>query len=152
MTELDALQRALARLHEAVYGYGLAGSRLSHTLRPLAATRLRETQLLRDAVSVQARRAGATPTPGALAYTPPTPVVDQASALDLLANIESAAAGAAWDLVAASGPETTSRRLAVGWLSAAAAAGFEWRLAGNVSGPAASAVPAFGPALPGQSG
>src|SRR3954452_6838298 len=148
MTELDALQRALARLHEAVYGYGLAGPHLSRALRPVAAARLRETQLLRDAVAAQVRRAGATPTPAAVAYSPPGPVVDQASAVDLLVSIESAASGAAWDLVAASGPDTTSRRLAVGWLSAAARAAFEWRGAATFIGQTPSAA-VFGPALPG---
>src|SRR3954452_20376839 len=141
MTELDALQRALARLHEAVYGYGLAGPHLSRALRPVAAARLRETQLLRDAVAAQVRRAGATPTPAAMAYAPPAPVVDQASAVDLLVSIESAASGAAWDLVAASGPDTTSRRLAVGWLSAAARAAFEWRGAAAFTGGEPSVPP-----------
>src|SRR3954447_4837834 len=151
MTELDALQSALARLHEAVYGYGLAGAHLHRALRSFAAVRLRETQVLRDAVAAQVNRRGGTPTPAAPAYTPPTPVVDPASAADLLANIEAASAGAAWDLVAASEPDTRSRRLAVGWLSSAARAGFEWRaVAQTVTEP--SATMPFGPSLPGQPG
>jgi len=151
MTELDALQSALARLHEAVYGYGLAGAHLHRALRSVAAVRLRETQVLRDAVAAQVSRNGGTPTPAAPAYTPPTPVVDTASASDLLADIETASAGAAWDLVAASGPDSRSRRLAVGWLSSAARAGFEWRAVAQTTDGVSTTMP-FGPSLPGQPG
>lgn len=151
MTELDALQSALARLHEAVYGYGLAGAHLHRALRAVAAARLRETQILRDAVAAQVSRNGGTPTPAAPAYTPPTPVVDTASAVDLLANIETASAGAAWDLVAASGPDSRSRRLAVGWLSSAARTGFGWRAVAQTANGLSTNMP-FGPSLPGQPG
>src|SRR4051794_27919255 len=102
MTELDALQRALALLHEAVYGYGLAGANLGRSLRPIAAAQLREAQLLRDAGAAQVRRPGASPTPAGVAYAPPGPGVDQASAVGLPVSLEAAASGSAWDLVAAS--------------------------------------------------
>ena len=143
MTELEALQRALDVVHQAIYAYGLAGAHLrDHALRGLAHDRLRELEELRDRLAALVRAAGAAPTPAAAAYVPPAPVTDQASALALLSRVENAGAGVAWDLVAASPASSPARRLAVDWLDSSAVTGWQWTAAAG----AGAAVPA----LPGQ--
>lgn len=149
MTSTDALQRALVALHQSIYGYGLGGAHLrSATARRWALQRLAEQQELRDRFARLVRATGATPTPPATAYTPSSRVVDEASALELFRQLETAASGAAWDVVATSTPRDAARREGVRWLSDAARWAWTWSsLAGASSGDTAAEL---GPALPGQ--
>jgi len=142
MTALQALIAAVRVEQQAVYGYGLAGARLSGRDRTAALAALDAHRGRRDRLSILVARSGATPPPAAAAYLPPTPVVDVASARALCAALEDACAGAAWDLTAASGPASAERSLAVSWLTAAASAAATWR--GSATTPP--------PVLPGQPG
>lgn len=141
MTATGALQQALELEHQVVYGYGVVGAQLSGPPRRLAAERLAAHQLARDRLATLLRRNGRRPAPGRPAYGLPFPVTDATAALRLAAALEDAAAGAAWDLTAATGPRTTSRQLGVTALADAATAAARWRLL----------VPgSLDPALPGQ--
>jgi hypothetical protein len=53
-------------------------------------------------------------------------VTDKASAVQLAGLLENGAAGAAWDLTAASPAGSAGRTLAVGWLSDSALAAAHW--------------------------
>ena len=151
MTKTEALQRALVALHQSVYGYGLGGAHLrSATARRWALQRLADQQQLRDQVARLLLAAGGTPTPPAPAYQPPSPVVDEASALRLFAELESAASGAAWDVVATSTHHDAARREGVQWLTDAGR--WAWTWSSLAEGGSGGAMAEFGPALPGQPG
>lgn len=138
MTRTQALQQALAAEHAIVYGYGVAGAHLHNTDRQHALTALTVNEQRRDLLDAAIRRAGATPLAPLAAYGLPFPVTDAASAKRLAVQLEEGGAGAAWDLIVAStGPtRAQDRRLAIEWLSEAAANITAW--GGSV------------PALPGQ--
>lgn len=140
MTVVDALQSALAVEHQVVYGYGLAAAHLAGKPYAAALTALAEAQSRRDRMSDLLRGRGAVPTPAAPAYLPPSPVTDAASAIALCHQLEHAAEGAAWDLVAAASAGDDVRAFGVKWLSAAAMWATHW--AGNAA--------LNEPALPGQ--
>ena len=74
--ELDALQTTLAAEHAAVYVFGLIGSRTSETAEPALYTALRAAydahRDSRDALIGEIAALGATPSPAAAAYTPPS--------------------------------------------------------------------------------
>ena len=141
MTEPDALTAAVDTENQAIYGYGLAGAHFTGRDRADALAALDTHRARRDRLASLATRQGATPPAAAAAYAPPFPVADVASARRLCAALEDACAGAAWDLVAASGPVSQSRSLAVTWLTDAAVAAARWRGAAGSD-----------PALPGQPG
>lgn len=142
MTAVQALVAAVRVEQQAVYGYGLAGARLSGRERTAALAALDAHRSRRDRLSILVARSGATPPPAAAAYLPPAPVVDVASARALCAALEDTCAGAAWDLTAASRPASAERSLAVSWLAEAATSAATWR--GSTRTPA--------PVLPGQPG
>ncbi|MDQ1705842.1 MAG: hypothetical protein QOF18_2208 [Frankiaceae bacterium] len=143
MTTVAALQAALGVEHEVIYGYGVVGAHLSGRLRARCLRRLDEHSARRDQLALLVRRAGAIPVAARPAYALPYPVADVTSAARLAARLEDAVAGAAWDLVTASGPATAPRRLGVSTLEAAATAAGGWRVL----------VPGTtDPALPGQPG
>ena len=143
MSVIAALQAALAAEHQVVYGYGLAGARLGADDRRRALRRLDVHRARRDTLARLIRATGADPDVGAPAYLPPFPVTGVASALRLAEHLEVGAAGAAWDLAAATTASTDARRLAVTALADTARAAAYWRHR------AGSAVD---PALPGQPG
>jgi hypothetical protein len=126
MTLVDALQEALALEHEAVYGYGLVVARLRGKARRLATEALQRHQQRRDDLAAMVAALHRDPTPAAPAYLPPHPVDDRHTAVSLAGRIEQAAAGAAWDLVAATAAASSGRRLAVSWLRDAATTSAEW--------------------------
>jgi hypothetical protein len=129
MSELVALKQALAAEQAVVYGYGVAGAHLKGKDEKLAAARLVVHQDLRDRLAALITALGAVPAAGPAAYRLPFPVSGAATARQLAAHLESGAAGAAWDLAAASGPRSTGRRLAIEWLSDAAVAASQWGFA-----------------------
>ena len=140
MTVVDALQAALAVEHQVVYGYGLAAAHLSGKPYTGALAALTDAETRRDLLADLLRRHGVVPAPAAPAYVPPSPVTDAATATALCLQLEHAAEGAAWDLVAASGPGDEARRVGVTWLGVAAVRASRW----------AGAAAAAEPPLPGQ--
>jgi len=141
VTEVDALVAAVDTENQTVYGYGLAGAHFAGRERAAALAALDAHRARRDQLASMVTQHGATPPTAAPAYAPPFPVVDVPSARNLCAALEDACAGAAWDLVAASGPASQSRSLAVVWLTDSAVAAARWRGAAGSN-----------PALPGQPG
>ena len=150
MTEVEALQRALATLHQSVYGYGLAGAHLrTHIARDLALRHLDEERERRDRLAALVQRAGATPAPAAPAYQPPDAVTGREAALHLLVRLETSASQAALNLVASTTANEPARREAVLWLIDAAATAQTWgALAAQTS--TTETGPLTGPAFPGQ--
>lgn len=139
---VDALQRALAAEHAAVWVYGLVTAFLpdgySHALQ-------RDTtahRALRDNTERLLRDAGVTPRVAAPSYQPPKPVTDERSAAALVASAESDAATAWHAVLARSDPDGSGqvRTSAVDALSGAAVRGTAWRDAAGRS-PAAVALP-----------
>ncbi|HEX6447438.1 MAG TPA: ferritin-like domain-containing protein [Streptosporangiales bacterium] len=98
---VDALQAALAREHEAVYGYGEVGARLSGTDRTTASAYLADHRQARDRLEALIRARHATPVGPRPAYALPLAVQDAHTARALGARIERATAGAYAGLVAA---------------------------------------------------
>jgi hypothetical protein len=126
MTDLEALQAALAAEHAIIYGYGVAGARLTGKAEALATASIRVQRERRDTLSGLVTAAGATPVAAAPAYRTPFPVTGATTARRLAAALETGGTGAAWDLVAASAPDSPARRLAVAWLSDAAVRIARW--------------------------
>lgn len=141
MSELAALQAALAVEHQSVYGYGIAGAHLSGHLRETCLRRLDEHSAQRDRLAALVTAAGGTPVAAAPAYALPFPVTDATSAERLAARLEDAGTGTAWDLAAASTPGSAARRLAVAQLSDAAGWAARWHARAGDPPP---------PPLPGQ--
>ena len=119
MTLVEALQAALSVEHQVVYGYGALGAHLTGPLESFAATCLVEHMTQRDTLTALVTTAGATPVAAEPAYQLPFRVTTRASARRLAVRLEEASAGATWDLVASSEPDSSPRRSAVGWLTAA---------------------------------
>jgi hypothetical protein len=126
VSELSALKSALAAEQAVVYGYGVVGAHLSGAPRRHAMDRLTKHQTRRDEISALITASGAVPPGGLPAYRLPFPVDDPAAARRLAGSLEDGAAGAAWDLVAATASRSPARRLAVGWLADAAVAASRW--------------------------
>jgi hypothetical protein len=126
VTELEALQAALAAEHATVYGYGVVGAVLRGQSRDYASTALDAHIELRDRLIGLVVSLHATPVAAQPAYRLPMPVTDHASARDLAAHLEEGNAGALWDVVAASASGSHLRSLAIGWLSDTAVRAAHW--------------------------
>jgi hypothetical protein len=126
ITELDALQAALAVEHQVVYGYGVLGARINRGPRRYAIASLNAHRVRRDSIESMILAAHATPTPSAAAYLTPT-LRGEHDAAGFGARLEDGSAGAAWDLVVASASSSKARAFAVAWLSDAAIRGAHWR-------------------------
>ncbi|MBO0829757.1 MAG: ferritin-like domain-containing protein, partial [Streptosporangiales bacterium] len=99
---VDALQAALAREHAAVYGYGVAGARLSGADRATVSAYLAAHKQDRDRLAAFVRAKGATPVGAQPAYELPVAVTSAATARSLGARIERSTAGGYAELVRAS--------------------------------------------------
>ena len=143
MTEVAALQAALAGEQAVVYGYGVVGAHLHGRPRHWCLRRLDEHQILRDRLADLVRTADGEPVATRPAYALPAPVTDATSASSLAVRLEDGAAGAAWDLVAASSAGSDSRATGVAALTAAATWSALWRDRADAD---------VLPALPGQPG
>jgi hypothetical protein len=126
VTQLQALQAALAAEHATVYGYGVAGAVLRGDDRDYALTALDAHVALRDRMMRLVKDLNGVPVAAQPAYQLPMEVSDQATARALAAHLEAGGAGSLWDLVAASPSRSRLRSLAIGWLSAAAERGAYW--------------------------
>lgn len=101
MTPEEATTAAVAGEDAAVYAYGLVGARLPSTSQPAALAALQVHRLRRDRLRADLVAAGATPPPAAVAYDPPFPVTDEASARRLAAVVEQRLVPVYADLAAA---------------------------------------------------
>jgi hypothetical protein len=126
VTELTALQAALAAEEATVYGYGVAGSILRGADRDAATVALEAHMVVRDRLIALITAAGATPVAARAAYRLPFAVVTATAARELAAHLEQGCAGAFWDLIAATGPSTPVRSVAIGWLGDAAVRTAHW--------------------------
>jgi hypothetical protein len=126
VTELEALQAALAAEHATVYGYGVVGAVLRGQSRDYASTALDAHMQLRDRLIAIIASLNATPVAAQPAYRLPTPVTDRPSARELAAHLEEGDAGALWDVVASSESGGHLRSLAIGWLSDTAVRAAHW--------------------------
>jgi hypothetical protein len=141
MTLPGALVTALSTEHQVIYGYGVVGAHLTGRPRTLCLSRLDQHFLLRDRLTALLRTESRKAPAASPAYALPFAVTNAATAARLAAQLEEGAAGAAWDLVAASAAATDVRTIAITMLAAAAVWGARWRelLPGSAD-----------PALPGQ--
>jgi Domain of unknown function (DUF4439) len=126
VTELEALQAALAAEQAVIYGYGVIGARTHGTTRARATHALAAHVLIRDRLIEVIRASGANPSAAQPAYQLPYAVTGTATARQLGAHLEQGAASAAWDLVAASPPGSATRATAINWLSQAAQRAAYW--------------------------
>ena len=101
--ELEALQKALAAEHAAVYGYGVVGGRIREDRRAEARAAYDAHRARRDALVRAVRDLGGTPVAAAAAYALPFPVPDSAAAVRLAADLEDRVAGVYSDVVRATG-------------------------------------------------
>ena len=98
---LEALQKALAAEHAAVYGYGVVGGRIGEDRRAEATAAYDAHRARRDVLVREVRDLGGTPVAAAPAYALPFPVPDPAAAVRLAADLEDRVAGVYSDLVRA---------------------------------------------------
>ncbi|HTI21015.1 MAG TPA: ferritin-like domain-containing protein [Kutzneria sp.] len=139
---VDALQRALAAEHAAVWAYGLAGAYLPPASDPALAKGSEAHTARRDATISLVKKAGGTPKSAEPGYTTPQPLTNQSSAFVLLVAAESDAASA-WRSVLEYTSDQAIRKTALDALTDAAVRAMSWRQAGGQT-------PST-PALPGQS-
>ncbi|MFF4033017.1 ferritin-like domain-containing protein [Streptomyces sviceus] len=123
--ELEALQKALAAEHAAVYGYGVVGGRVGEARRAEAKAAYDAHRARRDALVRAVRDLDGKPVAAAPAYALPFPVPDPAAAVRLAADLEDRVAGVWSDVVRATGGER--RRTAAEALREAAVRAVRWR-------------------------
>lgn len=127
MSAIEALQRALAAEHAAVWGYGLVGAALPPAQQPLAASADQAHRAHRDALEETLRARRRTPVAAAASYLLPFPVSGPQSARALAAHLEQGTA-ANWYALLPAVTAPADRRLAVSALTDAATRGLQWRL------------------------
>jgi len=125
MTELEALQAALAGEHAALYGVGVAGGKLSGAKFKAATDTFEHHRDTRDKLSDLIAAAGETPVAAEPAYDLPQPVTNAVSAGALILGIERRLAAVYGDLVEAA-EQPAVRTLAIDELLATAAAQVTW--------------------------
>ncbi|MGH3793890.1 MAG: ferritin-like domain-containing protein [Pseudonocardiaceae bacterium] len=126
---VNALQRALASEHAAVWAYGLASAFLAGTWAGRLAEAAASHRARRDSTERLLIDAGAQPVQAEPGYLTPEPVTDAASALRLTITVENDAA-AAWRSVIERGPAQAGlRRTALDALTDAAVRAARWRTA-----------------------
>ncbi|MFK4103462.1 ferritin-like domain-containing protein [Streptomyces sp. NPDC019531] len=123
--ELEALQKALAAEHAAVYGYGVVGGRVREGRRTEAKAAYDAHRARRDALAREVRDLDGTPVAAAAAYALPFPVPDSAAAVRLAAELEDRVADVYSDVVRAS--EGGRRSTAAEALREAAVRAVRWR-------------------------
>jgi hypothetical protein len=143
-TENEALQKALAAAHAAVWGYGIVGAALGPEGRAPAAAAEAEHRDVRDSVTALLEERGADPVGAEGGYALPFPVVSAVDAAALGVVLEDGVA-AAWVRVLDQAAERSTRSLAVEELSAAEVRAVAWRSAAGQT-PVTSALPGVPPA------
>lgn len=125
MTELEALQAALAGEHAALYGVGVAGGKLSGARFRAATDSYEQHRGNRDRLTQLVIAAGETPVAAEPAYDLPRAVTNAATATALILLIERRLAAVYGDLVEAA-EQPAIRGLAIQSLLAAASAQLAW--------------------------
>ncbi|WP_406296006.1 ferritin-like domain-containing protein [Embleya sp. NBC_00888] len=123
--EVRALSEALQAEHAAVYGYGVAGGRLTGAARTQARTALDTHRARRDTIARLITDRGAAAPAAAPAYTIPFPVGTPADATRLAVHLEDGVAVRLGELVALAGAPL--RNEAAGWLRETAVWAVRWR-------------------------
>ncbi|HEY5032687.1 MAG TPA: ferritin-like domain-containing protein [Actinomycetes bacterium] len=125
MTYLEALQAVMAAEHAAVYAYGVVGARLNGTpYEGAAAAGYNAHRARRAAISLLVTRAGAQPTPAAVAYQLGSPVTTSTQARALAAQVERRLEAVYVQLVGAAPAD--ARRAPAAWLADAAVRTAAW--------------------------
>jgi hypothetical protein len=138
MSEVAALQAALAGEHACVFGYGVVGGVLAGDEEEPAGAAFDTHRRRRDDLARLLRDSGTEPVAALPGYTLPLPVRTAAEARELAGLLEARQAVLLAELVAAAGTSTL-RATAARWLADAAVRGASW------SG-AVTALPGLDPA------
>ncbi|TDD30310.1 DUF4439 domain-containing protein [Kribbella turkmenica] len=125
MTEVEALQAALAGEHAAMYGVGVAGGKLSGARFRAATDTFEQHRRNRDRLTRLVIAAGETPVAAEAAYDLPQAVSNTATAAALVLLIERRLTAVYGDLVEAAG-QPAVRAFAIQTLLATASAQLAW--------------------------
>jgi hypothetical protein len=130
---VDAVQRALASEHAAIWVYGVLRAFVPGALagRIDAATAAHQTR--RDATERMLIAMGALPVPPEPGYLTPEPVTDAASALRLAITAETDVAAAWRSVIERGASDSDLRGAALDALTAAAVQACQWRAATGAS-------------------
>jgi len=123
--EVEALQEVLAAEHAVVYGYGVAGARMTGAPRRRAQQAYDGHRASRDELAELVTGLGGEPGPTAATYSLPMPVESARDARTLAVLLEERLAAVWADAVAGLGGDL--RALAVRGLGEAAVAAAQWR-------------------------
>ncbi len=143
-TEDDALQKALAAEHAAIWGYGVVGSGLGAEHKAPAATAEAAHRDVRDQVVALLEDRKVDPVGAQGGYALPFPVLSAVDAASLAVVLEDGVA-AAWVRVLDQAAERASRELAVGVLGDTEVRAVAWRRAAGKP-TVTSALPGLPPA------
>jgi hypothetical protein len=138
-TENDALQKALAAEHAAVWGYGVVGSALGADHGAPAVSSEGAHRDVRDRVVALLEDRKVDPVGAQGGYTLPFPVLSAVDAASLAVVLEDGVA-AAWVRVLDQAAERPTRELAVGVLGDTEVRAVAWRRAAGKT-PVTSALP-----------
>lgn len=100
LSAVNALQRALAAENAAIFGYGVAGARLSGSSRSAAVQYWTSHRQARDTLTGMITARGGTPAAAAAYYRLPFAVNSAGAAMALAARLEDGVTAAYLDLVA----------------------------------------------------
>ena len=143
-TENDALQKALAAEHAAVWGYGVVGAALGPENRAPAATSEAAHRDVRDRVVALLEEREVEPVGAQGGYALPFPVLSAVDAASLGVVLEDGVAEA-WVRVLGEAAERSTRELAVTVLGDTEVRAVAWRRAAGTT-PVTSALPGLPPA------
>jgi hypothetical protein len=138
-TENEALQKALAAEHAAVWGYGVVGAALGADGRAPAATAENAHRDVRDQVEALLGDREVEPAGAQGGYALPFPVLSAVDAAALAVVLEDGIA-AAWVRVLDQAAERSTREIAVAVLSATEVRAVAWRGAAKQN-PVTKALP-----------
>lgn len=128
--ETDALQKALAAEHAAIWAYGVIGAHAGSAHNASITAIGQEHRVRRDAIEAALVTASATPTPASGGYQLPTPVADAATALAAAGHVEDAVTKT-WRYVLGQLTDPAHRTLAFDALSHSAGYSLTWRRAAD---------------------
>jgi hypothetical protein len=125
MDTVSALQTALAAEHAAIYGYGVAGSRLRDDTRESARTLWDAHRDRRDRLTALIAARRARPVAAAAAYRLPVRVTSERTARLLVAALEDRLAAAYLVMVGAD--DARLRAIGAQWMQEAVTRAVRWR-------------------------
>lgn len=141
MTEIEAMQRALAGEHAVIFGYDMVGAKVPAPLQPTVQAAQQTHENRRDTLAARLRQRGAQPVAAEAAYRLPLAVTGEHSALTLARTLENRCA-AQWRFVLASSADRSVRSLAAAALSAGAVQATRWSI--RLGSPETQAFPGGG--------